>query len=520
MRKSRSFIYNAFVLLSVTLIMRTVGMYFNVYLSNRIGAEAMGVYSLISSVYGFGITLATSGINLATTRLISEAVGGDAPLRRRSIMRACFGYAMVFSCIAAAALLALSDIAASRWLNDVRCRRPLAILALSLPPIALSSCLGGYFTARRQVVRSSVTVFTEQAVRISMTVILLTQLLPGGIEYACIALALGALTAEFTSALLRCIIYLFTAKADRPTFRASSAPVLRPLLAISLPVALSSYVRSGLLTLEHALIPTKLRQYGSSVTESLTLYGSLHGMAMPVVLFPALFITSFAGLLVPELAEARSRGDDPHVTRIINTTLRLSGMFAVGVCGIMLCFARPLGRLLYPASPEAGMFIAWMAPLIPIMYLDTMTDVMLKGLGEQLYSMVVNIIDALLSVILVIVLLPQMGIYGYVLVIYICELVNFSLSIGRLIRVRRLKPDIMNRVIKPLLAIVGATCLMRLAAALCDAELTAAGLGLGILCCTALYLLLLRGLYAFERSDLTRLSRLLHSSHHAQDQTR
>ncbi len=515
MKKSRSFVYNAFVLLSATLVMRTVGMYFNVYLSNRIGAEAMGVYSLISNVYGFGITLATSGINLATTRLISEAIGSDAPARRRRIMRACFGYALLFSFIATTALLALSGVAASHWLKDVRCQRPLAILALSLPAIALSSCLSGYFTARRQVVRSSMTVFIEQGVRIMMTVILLIRLLPGGIEYACIALALGALVAELTSALLRGIIYLFTVRGDRPPLRTRSAPVLRPLLAISLPVALSSYVRSGLLTLEHALIPTKLRQYGSSAAESLALYGSLHGMAMPVVLFPALFITSFAGLLVPELAEARSHGDDARVTQMIHTTLRLSGMFAVGVCGIMLCFARPLGRLLYPTSPEAGTFIAWMAPLIPVMYLDTMTDVMLKGLGEQLYSMIVNIIDALLSVILVIVLLPRMGIYGYVLVIYICELVNFSLSIGRLISVRRLKPDIVNWIGKPLLAVVGATCLMRLASALCAAELTAVGLGLAILCCVALYLLLLRGLYAFERTDLARLSRLLRSGHQA-----
>lgn len=515
MKKSRTFIYNAFVLLSVTLVMRTVGMYFNVYLSNRIGAEAMGVYSLISSVYGFGITLATSGINLATTRLISESTDSDAPARRRRIMRSCLGYALTFSLIAAALMIALSDIAATRWLGDARCRRPLVILALSLPPIAVSSCLGGYFTARRQVVRSSVTVFAEQAVRIGMTVLLLTRLLPGGIEQACIALALGALASELTSLLLRMIMYLCSAGQDRRRRsepRASTAPVLRPLLAISLPVAFSSYVRSGLLTLEHALIPPSLRSYGASAAEALSLYGTLHSMAMPVVLFPALFITSYAGLLVPELAEARSRGSDARLQRIVDATLRLSGLFAIGVCGIMLCFAEPLGQLLYPDSPSAGRFIALMAPLIPVMYLDTMTDVMLKGLGEQLYSMVVNIVDALMSVILVIALLPRMGIYGYVLTIYLCEIVNFALSIGRLIKVRQLTLEPMGQIFKPLLAIIGATSLTRLILALCDAEFTAAGLTWAIICCAALYLLLLRGLYAIERRDIGRLTGLWRGS--------
>ncbi len=509
MKNSRTFIYNAFVLLSVTLVMRTVGMYFSVYLSNRIGPEAMGVYSMIGSVYGFGVTLATSGINLATTRLISEAAGADAAVRRRRTMRCCLGYALLFSTIAATALVALSGVASYRWLGDARCQRPLAILAFSLPPIALSSCLNGYFTARRHVIKNSLTVFLEQGVRIFLTVILLTRLLPAGVEYACVALALGSLAAELCSFVVLSLLYVFGSRRDRHAPYMQTSPVLRPLLAISLPVAFSSYVRSGLMTLEHALIPASLRRYGASAATSLALYGSLHGMAMPVVLFPALFITSFAGLLVPELAESRSQGDVECSQHIIRTTLRLSGMFSLGVSGIMLCFARPLGTLLYPASPDTGTFIAMMTPLIPVMYLDTMTDVMLKGIGEQFYSMIVNIADALLSVILVVLLLPRMGIYGYVLVIYLGEPLNFALSIGRLIAVGRVRPDIMNWFGKPALAVLGATCLTRLIITLCDAEFTAAGLTWAIICCSLLYLLLLRGLYAFERRDVAGFARLV-----------
>ena len=52
--------------------MRTIGMFFNVYISNKIGTEAIGIYQLIMSVYMFAITLANSGINLATTRIVSE----------------------------------------------------------------------------------------------------------------------------------------------------------------------------------------------------------------------------------------------------------------------------------------------------------------------------------------------------------------------------------------------------------------------------------------------------------------
>ena len=47
-------------------------MFFNIYIANTVGEEAVGVFSLVMSVYMFGITLASAGINIATTRVVSE----------------------------------------------------------------------------------------------------------------------------------------------------------------------------------------------------------------------------------------------------------------------------------------------------------------------------------------------------------------------------------------------------------------------------------------------------------------
>jgi O-antigen/teichoic acid export membrane protein len=44
----------------------------------------MGLYSLLGSVYGFSITLASFGINLGTTKTVSEALGlGNVALARK-----------------------------------------------------------------------------------------------------------------------------------------------------------------------------------------------------------------------------------------------------------------------------------------------------------------------------------------------------------------------------------------------------------------------------------------------------
>ena len=127
----------------------------------------------------------------------------------------------------------------------------------------------------------------------------------------------------------------------------------------------------------------------------------------------------------------------------------------------MFFLSGELGEVLYH-SAEVGDFIRRLAPLVPIMYLDTATDGMLKGLGQQVYSMNVNIADALISVIAVALLVPRIGIAGYLVTIYITELFNASLSILRLLKISGFRPRLASLLLRPLLAAVGAAALARL----------------------------------------------------------
>ena len=155
----------------------------------------------------------------------------------------------------------------------------------------------------------------------------------------------------------------------------------------------------------------------------------------------------------------------------------------------MIAFSYELGMALYD-SREAAEFIRLLAPLIPVMYLDSATDAMLKGLGQQVYSMKVNIADALISVLLVWVLTPRMGIMGYVVTIYATELLNAALSIVRLLNVSAPRPRLVPWVVTPLVAIVAATSITRLIYALIPASLTPIGHGGAVILLVGVALLL------------------------------
>jgi stage V sporulation protein B len=71
------------------------------------------------------------------------------------------------------------------------------------------------------------------------------------------------------------------------------------------------------------------------------------------------------------------------------------------------------------------------------MYTDMSVDGCLKGLGQQVWSMGINIVDALLGLLLTWQLLPRYALAAYIGIIYATELLNFGLSAGRLWKVTR-----------------------------------------------------------------------------------
>ena len=463
MDRLKRFFINGILMTAVALAVRYVAVSFNVYIANRIGAVAMGLFTLISSVYGFALTLATSGISLATTKLVSEALGLGTTRKGyateatvRGIMKKSLLFAFCVSFVTAIGLFSLSGVIGERLLGARETVFPLKILALSLPPIALSSSLSGYFTAIRRVHKNATVQVISQALRIYLCVVLLGYVIIDDMQSACVVLVLGTTLAEIVAFSVHGLLYLWERRGKKDGAARPDNALVRRLLPITVPTALSAYMRSALVTVEHLLIPYGLEKSGASRDISLAAYGTVHSVVFPLVLFPSAISSAFAGLLVPEVSESDAARDKARIERIVCRVLKTVLLYSVGVAGVMICLAGELGSVLLEASDTAK-YIAIIAPLIPIMYLDTSVDSILKGLGHQLYSMIVNIADASLSVVLVWILLPRLGIMGYMITVYFTEIVNAALSIVKLLSVTHVKVRLLDWIVKPLVCIISAT---------------------------------------------------------------
>ena len=444
--KHRSqFVRNAVLLSLVSILMRGVAVSFSAYVNRKIGPESMGLVTLTMSVYGFAVTVALSCVNLGAVRLTSarcaELEGADAGSWRyamRSVMRAAAAYSLLFGMSAGAALYLLSEPVAERLLGDMRTLNSLRALAMSLPFISLSSALSGYFTGIRKVTKNAAATVSEQAVKIAVTSAALTLILPGDVEAACFAVVGGSALSEAWTLVLH--LLLWAADSKRPVKTKPGEQRIRirtrfsDAASISFPAAVGTYARQGLTTLEHLAIPKGLLRNGLTRERALSVYGLLQGIAFPLVMFPYAVIGSFTSLLVPEMSQMQAGGDGEGIRRTVGRVYRTSAQFSMLACGIFVSFAPELGRMIYH-SGEAARYTVLLGLLVPFMYLDTAVDAVLKGLGEQVYCMKVNIVDAASGLLLVMLLTPVMGIGGYILTVWVCEVGNLAASIRRLGRV-------------------------------------------------------------------------------------
>ena len=427
MSKRTKFFYNGLLLAVVGLSMRAVTLFLGAFVSGAIGAEGVGLQSLIGTVYSFAVTLATSGVSLSVTRLVASAIGEGRDGAR--ILRGAFLLATLFGLVSTVALFSLAGVVGKYILLDSRCSIALRILSFSLLPIALSSVISGYFVAVRRISFNAAVQVIGQVVRIVLTVVLIVRYSSYGVDTAVVALAVGSTVTEVLSFVVAFIEYTVDRRIH--TSLSEKGYALGEVSKMAFPLAFSQYVRSFLLSAEHALIPRRLTDRGNSRDEALSSYGYLHGMALPIILFPMTPLSSFSGLLVPEFAESEGAGDKSRMERIAAEAITKTLGYALTVAVFIFTFSEELGYVIYNTY-EAGHFIGFLAPVIPLMYLDHVTDSMLKGIGEHVFSMWVNIADSLLSVFLVYLLIPIFDISGYALVIVIMELFNFTLSFMRL----------------------------------------------------------------------------------------
>ena len=132
---------------------------------------------------------------------------------------------------------------------------------------------------------------TEQVVRVGTMIVFSALLLPYGLTYAAAGASMGAGAGAFCGLLVLMGFYLklkkkfFPKGVDRtPKTQESAGYIMKRLIALALPVSMSSLMLPIVSNLDMMIVPTRLKIGGwDAPGEATTLFGYLSGMAVPLI---------------------------------------------------------------------------------------------------------------------------------------------------------------------------------------------------------------------------------------------
>ena len=402
-------------------------MFFNIYIAKHIGSECSGIFGIISSIYIFTITFANSGISLATTRIIGDEIDKGNLSKCNLAIKKCILYSLFFGLLACSFLIVFGKFISATLLHGKLSKNPIYLMAISLPFVSITSAFYGYFSGIRKAYKTSFTQIISTIIKFIIVYLLFYINPASNIEDSCTFLILANTISAFLEFLFTYILYFFEKKRSKK-FIYDNTKYFARIIKIAFPVAITSYIRSGLSTLKHILIPLRLEKFNLSCSVSLSQYGLIHGMTLPVLLFPSFFINSFAGLLIPEFARYNLKKDYIKMKKVINFIFKFVAVFSIIIICIFLLYNDEISYWIYN-NYNIAKYIFILSPIIIFIYLDNVIDCILKGLDEHVNVMICNIADLFLSTTLIYFLLPIYGINGYILVVYISEIFNFSISL-------------------------------------------------------------------------------------------
>lgn len=387
------------LILTVTgLASRFIGFFNRIFLSHTIGAAGLGIYQLVFPILTLCLSLCTGGIQTAISKLTAERED-QTPL----YCGACISLALATVC--AVFLYTCAPFLSEHIVNEAACTPLIRIVSLSLPFACLHACFNGYYYGKNKTAIPAFSQLLEQIVRVfSVYLFYLITQEEGGAMSPVLAMW-GVVCGEAASSLF-CLTTFRFRRAHL------SFSIVNRVARFAAPLTASRVTLNLFASAESILIPSALIASGCGREDALSIFGTLTGMAMPVVLLPTVVTGSLSVLLLPAISESAAQGNIRRVRKTIQHTVELCVILGLLCTLAFLLFGQLAGDLLFH-NALAGSFIKSLGWMCPFLFLTGTLSSILHGLDMPLFTFLLNLLCCGLRLLVIYALVPQFGLYVY-----------------------------------------------------------------------------------------------------------
>ena len=431
--EKNGFLSGVFVLTLSAIIVKIIGLIYKIPMLRLLGSEGMGYFNSAYEIYALFCSIATTGLPVAMSVILSSLGEGDAA---KKVFRVAMRIFLCLGVVGCAIMIAFARPFAA-FLGNEKAAYCIIAIAPTVFFICLSSAYRGYFQGRCKMAPTGASQVIEAAGKLLLGLLFALVALNAGFSTETVAaFAVMGLTLGVAASLLYLSIAkkICDGKSACDMRSGGEKGIVGRLLKIAVPVTLSSSVVSVSKVIDMSIILRRLRDIGQSSEGAFSTYGIYTTLAIPLFSLAPTLVSSIALPLVPSLSAAVSRGDREEEMLAATNALRLTALVSAPASLGLSLFARPILELIFSGEESA---IAVAEPLLVILGLSviascfiTVGNAILQSYGKAHIPLISMAVGTLLKIAVAWILIGEenVGLVGAPIGTLVCDLVINSVN--------------------------------------------------------------------------------------------
>ncbi len=418
--KEQNYMYGAAILTAGVVIMKILGALYKIPIANIIGDDGYSMFLAAYNVYYVFFILATAGLPIALSRLISEAKAEKRPMQAKRTFTVAWWTFLVIGLVCTLIMFFGADFLAADILHNPEAAPSIRAMAPALLLVCLLSAYRGYCQGYGNMIPTTVGQVLEVLFKVIAGLVLAWIMVRAGMgKPQQSAAAISGVTVGSLIALLYMMVYKARNYPEQPEAEpdvpSSRLKILRYFLRIGIPIALGSCVMALLNLIDSSLCMNRLQSAaGFSLKEAQVLYG-VYGKAQNLFNLPAAFITPLTISVVPAIAAAIVREEDENAAHISEDSMRIAAAISMPMGVGLAVLSEPIMKIMYPSSHSSGpglLLIMGLASFFVCLLL--MENAVLQASGKEKYTMYTMITGGGVKILVnwFLVADPRVNIYG------------------------------------------------------------------------------------------------------------
>lgn len=373
------FIKSTIILIIGGMITKILGMIIKIALTRTIGTEGISLYMLVLPTFNLFISLCNLGVPTAITKLVSERKKSS-----KKIIIPTTTLVLIYNIFLIIILLLISPILANNLLHNNNTYYPLIAIGITLPFIAISSIVKGYFFGKEKVFPCSLSNIIEQLVRLLLTLFVVSHMMKYSLVVAVTTVVLINVISEFSSILIL-LLFLPKEKIYINDFNRDNN-LLKEIFGISIPTTMARLIGSITYFFEPIILTNILKYVGYS-SDFITLeYGIINGYVYPVLLLPSFFTMAISSAILPVVSNGYSNKNYTYTKSKIKQAVFYSLLIGFPCTLIFVFIPNVPLNLVYNTSLGLN-YIPYIAPFFILHYIQAPLTSSLNGMGYSKEAM-------------------------------------------------------------------------------------------------------------------------------------